>query len=128
MLFFHDQSPPEGHELFGGFDEALKIEELGLAVGAMVMVNRDFFELEPQILKLFHHLEADGAGGGSEIDFVEDGPANEPVVAIHITQPESKKEAHDRVIEPSDQDSMQGVGAGDLESVDHVAVLCNGLD
>jgi len=47
MDFFNNQNPPESHELFRSFDEARKIEELGLAVGAMVMVNRHFLESEP---------------------------------------------------------------------------------
>ena len=47
MNFLHNQIPPQSHELFRGFDEAREIEELGLAVGAMVMVNRHFFESEP---------------------------------------------------------------------------------
>ena len=47
VLFCHNQLPPESHELFRCFNEARKIEELGLTVGAMVMVNRHFLESEP---------------------------------------------------------------------------------
>ena len=47
VLFSHNQIPPQSHELFGCFDETRKIEELGLTVGAMVMVNRHFLESEP---------------------------------------------------------------------------------
>ena len=95
MDLFHNQIPPQSHELFRGFDEARKIEELGLAVGAMVMVDRHFLESKSEILELFHHFETDGAGGGGEIHLVENGPAHETVVAIHVTQAESEKEPDD---------------------------------
>ena len=56
MDFFHNQTPPETHELHCGFDEAGEVEKLGLAVGAVVVVNRDFLEPKSEILDLLHHL------------------------------------------------------------------------
>jgi hypothetical protein len=63
VLFPHNQIPPQSQKLFGRFDEAREVEELGLAVGSVVMVYRDFLETKPMVLELFHHLQTDGAGG-----------------------------------------------------------------
>jgi hypothetical protein len=128
MLFFHDQSPPQSCKLGCGFEEAAKIEELGLTVGAMGVVDRDFPELESEILELFNHLKTDGAGGGCELHLVEDSPSHKPVVTVDIAQTKSEQKPDDRVVKPSDQNSMQGVGAGDLVPVHHVAILCDGVD
>ena len=56
MDFFHNQTPPETYELLRGFDEAREVEKLRLAVGAVVVVNRDFLEPKSEILELLHHL------------------------------------------------------------------------
>ena len=71
MDLFHNQIPPQRYKLFRGFKETREIEELGLAVGAMVMVDRHFLESKAEILEFFHHFETDGAGGGGEIHLVE---------------------------------------------------------
>ena len=128
MLFSQHQIPPQSQELFPGFDEAREIEELGLAVGTMVMVNRHFLESKSMVLELFHQLETDGAGGGGEVDLVEDSPAHEAEIAIHVTQAESEKEPNDVVIKPADNNPVKGIKALNLEPVDHVTVLCDRCD
>ena len=58
---------------------------------------------------------------------VENSSAQKAKVTIHIAQVESKKDADNGVVEPSDEDAVQGIGPGYLEPVDHIVVLGGGF-
>ena len=85
MLAAYDKFPPELQELHCGAPEAWKVEELATTVGAMVVVNRHFGEVEAGILEFLHQFEADRAAVRFEIDEVEDLAADEPKVTVYIS-------------------------------------------
>ena len=84
VLAAKDEFPPEVEELDGSAPEPRNIEELAFAIGAMIVMNRNFGESEAGILEFLDQFEADGAAVRLEVDNVENLAANQPKVAIDI--------------------------------------------
>ena len=80
------------------------------------------------VLHLLHQLDADDAGRAREAHLVEDLPAHQPEVAVHVAQPQAEGELDEPVVEPADHDPVQRVVAGDLVAVHEVHLGREGLE
>jgi hypothetical protein len=124
-----DQLPPQLAELHGRAKQAPEVEELAAAIGAVVVVDGHLDEAEASVVEFLDHLQGDSAAVGLELDALEDAAAEEAEVAVGIAQGQAEDEAHEMVIEPADDQPMEGVAAGDLVAVGDVgaAILRQGL-
>ena len=103
-----------------GAAQAPEVEELRLAVGAVVVVHRHFGDAEPGVGDLLHHLEADDAAVLFEVDLVEDRSPHQPEVAVDVAHRQAEQELDGVVVDPADDDAVQRIGAADLVAVHQV--------
>src|SRR5262245_23492251 len=96
VLAANDQSPPQFHHVDGRPEDTPEIEELRLAMGAMVMVDRRFRDTESRVLEFLHHLQADDAAVLLEPDHVEDSAAHQSKIAIDVANLQTEEQL-DRV-------------------------------
>ena len=89
----------------------------------MVVMHRHFGNPEAGVLDLLHHLEADDAAVLLERHRVEDRPAHQPEVTVHVAHPQAEQKLHRVVIDPADHDAMNRIRSADLVAVDHVHII-----
>ena len=127
MLLAQDQLHPEPHQVDESAAHAGEVEELALAVGAVVVVDGHLGDPEPVVLDLLHQLHADHAGRAGEPHLVEHLPPHQAEVAVHVPQAQAEERAHEGVIEPADDDAVQRIGPADLVAVHEVHVRAQRL-
>ena len=86
------------------------------------MTDRDLHHLKPGIIELSGHFHADDAARGFERDDIEDTPANQAEVAVHVANRQREGKAHCPAIRGADPDPIPGVGAFHLVAVDEIDV------
>ena len=121
VLFLDHQFPPQCSQLERGPEKASDIEKLGLPVGSMKVVDRNFLEAVAQILEFLDHFKTDRSRGGSQVHMIEYLScgsqvhmieylsSQEPVVAVHVAKLEPEKDTHNVMIEFADENSVQRV-------------------
>src|SRR5438552_16646685 len=87
----HGELDPQLPDIYRGAEQPPEVEELRLAVRAMVMVHGHFGDAEPRVGDLLHHLEADDAAVLGETDAIEHGAPDEPKVAIDVANRQSEQ-------------------------------------
>ena len=84
------------------------------------MVDRHFSDAEAGVLDFLHHLDADDAARLLQTDALEDGPAHQAEIAVHVAQLQPEQHADDVVIQAADDDAVDRIGAADLVSVHEI--------
>jgi hypothetical protein len=92
-----DQRPPQLQHVDAGAEDAPEVEELRLAVRAVVVVHRHLGDAEAGVLDLLHHLEADDAAV-----LLERAPSSKmrgasAEVAVHVAHLQAEQQL-DRVV------------------------------
>src|SRR5262245_16159837 len=95
-------------------------EEFTGAVHPWVVTHRNFSHSESGLLELLGHFHANDAAFGLQRDRIEDPPAEQAEVAIHIADRQTKCPPHRTPVDPSDDDTVPGVGTFDLVAVDEI--------
>ena len=103
-----------------GLGDPAEVEELRFAEGAVIVMHRHLDDAEAGVLDLLHHLEADDAAAFLEVDLLEDRPAHQPEVAVHIADAQAEQEADEMVVDPADDDAVQRIRTADLVAVDQI--------
>src|SRR5499426_2172711 len=84
MLALHYQLPPQPGHMRNDSAETAEVEELALAIGAVVVMHRHLGEAKAGVLELLDEFEADRAVGRLQVDHVEDLAAEQPEVAVDV--------------------------------------------
>ena len=71
VLTEHDEGEPEPHYVDAGLENATVVEELGFAERPVIVMNRNFDDVEARVMNLLHHLEADHSARLFELDALE---------------------------------------------------------
>ena len=106
VLLAHDQREPQPHHVDAGLEDAAKVEELRLAVRAVIVVHRHLDDAEAGVLNLLHHLEADDAAVLLEVHRVEDRAPHQPEIAVDVAHPQAEEHLDDVVVEAADDDAV----------------------
>lgn len=118
-LAYH-QVHPEPKEIIQGSDDARKVEELTLSIGTVIMVDGNLSNRVPGVLYFFHQFDTDHAARFGELHPVEDAFPKQSKITIYISQLKSEGNPYRPVIEPSNDDAVEGIGAANLVTVDEV--------
>ena len=118
----HDEREPQLQHVDARADHAAEVEELRLAMRAVVVVHRHFDDPEAGVLDLLHHLQADDAAVLFEPHALENRPPHQPEIAVDIAHAQPEHHLHGVVINPADDDAMPRIRAADLVAVDEVDV------
>ena len=86
------------------------------------MADRHFHHAETGLVELSGHLHTDHATCGFEPDGIENMPANETEIAIHIADRKREGETHGSAISAADKDPVPGIGALHLVAIDQINV------
>ena len=116
-------SPPQLHHVDRRPEDARKVEELRLAVGAMVVMHRMLGDAKAGVLELLHHLQADHAAVLLEAHDVEDAAPHQAEIAVDVAHLQAEQQLHHVVIDAADDDAVQRVGAADLPAVHPVHIV-----
>ena len=73
------------------------------------MMHSDFHHLAPAQFQFPHQLDADSAAGGRQVDFRQQGAANQPVIAIDIADANAEQQARAKVVDLPDPDAVPWV-------------------
>src|ERR1035437_1178292 len=76
---------------------------------AGIMMHSDFHHLAPAQFQFPHQLDTDGAAGGGQVDLVQQGAANQPVIAIDIADANAEHQARAKVVNSPDPDAVPRV-------------------
>ena len=82
------ERPPQAAQLAHGLPDAPHIEELRLAVHPVIVVDGHLHEPGALVLELADHLHADHATRVRQPCALQEGAADEPEVAIDVTDAE----------------------------------------
>src|SRR5204863_5450385 len=115
-----DQREPEDQQVPARPQEAPVVEEFRLSEGTVVMVHRDLGDPEAGILDLLDHLDADDSARLLEVDALEDVAPHQTEIAVDVPKLEAEQHADDVMIDASDHDPMERIGAADLVAVHEV--------
>src|SRR5207247_2145055 len=113
---------PEHQQVPAGPEQAPEIEKRGLAERAVVVTHRHLDDAEAAVLNLLHHLDADDPARLFEVDALENGASQQAEIAVDVAQLQAEQEADDVVVDPSDEDAVQRIGAADLVAVHEIRV------
>src|SRR4029078_3336313 len=102
----HYERVPQLQDIDTGTKYAREIEKPRLAVRAMGVMHGHFDNLDPCILDLLHHLQADDAAVLLETYAVEDRPPEQAEITIDVAHVETEQCFHRVVIDTSDDDPM----------------------
>lgn len=72
-------------------DDAPRDEELGNAVFARIMIDRNFGKHISRIFDLLDHLKADRPADALQLDLIEDSTGNQTEVAIYVSNAYAKE-------------------------------------
>ncbi len=108
----HDEREPELHHVHGRAEHAREVEELRMAVRAMVVVNGDLDDRETGVLDLLHHLEADDAAVFLQSHGVEDRAPHKPEVAVDVAHVQPEQRLDDVMVDPADDDAVPADPSG----------------
>ena len=111
FLADHEQ-PPQFHHVNHRLIDSRKVEELRLAVSAMIVMNRMLRNAKPGVLELLHHLQADDAAVLLQADDVEDAAPHQAEIAVDVAHLQAEQQLDDVVIDAADDDAVQRVGLG----------------
>jgi hypothetical protein len=89
-------------------------EKLAASIRPMVVMHGDFDDLAVPVLKLFHHLHADHTAVVRELDLLEETPLEESEIAVDIPDLQPEQEAHEALIDGTDDDPVSGIRPADL--------------
>ena len=118
-----DERVPQLHHVDGRAIQPPEVEELRLAVGAVVVVHRHLGDAEAGVRDLLHHLQADDAAVLLEVHGVEDRAAHHAEVAVDVAHLQAEEQLDGVVIDAADDDAVQRIGAADLVAVDQIHVV-----
>src|SRR5687767_10347067 len=97
-------------------------EELTASVQAGIMAYRNLDHPESCELELLGHFDANNSASGFERNFIENVAAKESEVTVDIADREAERPAHCPAVEIADEDTVPGIRALDLVSIDHIDI------
>jgi NADH-quinone oxidoreductase subunit M len=116
------QPRPEQHEIGVGPQNAAGPEELRPAGAPRVVMDADFPERRAGALGFLDEFGADRPAVARETDAVEDGPANQAEVAVHVRDRQPEQPPREELVQVAGKDAVAGIVARHLHPVDEVDV------
>ena len=115
-----DFPDPEAAEIPDDVRDAWEVEELRLAVGALVVVYGHLDDSESGPLNLGHHLGTDDAAVAFEGYGVEDAAPYQSEVAVHIAKLEAECEFYRPMIDAAYDDPVKRIVALNFVALDYI--------
>src|SRR5258708_16448354 len=115
-----DERVPELHDVDRGTVQTGEVEELRVAVRAVIVVHGPLGNPEAAVGDLLHHFQADDAAVLFEVHRVENRSAHHPEVTVDVTHRQAEQQLDRIVIDAPDDDAVQWIRPADLVAVHQI--------
>ena len=104
MRAANDEREPELQHIETGAIDAGEVEELRLAIRAVVVVYGHFDNPEAAILNFLHHLQTNDAAVLFQAHAIEDRSPHHAEITIDVPHSQAEHELHDVVVHAADEE------------------------
>jgi hypothetical protein len=92
-------------------------EELAVSIRPMVVMHGDLDDPAADILEPPHHLNADHTAVACELNLLQKASLEDPEIAVDILDMQAEQEAHEALIDGTNDNPVPGIRSADLVPV-----------